>query len=64
MERLATPAITVVEELVGLQAQEPPDPYVALWSRIRDFDPLELSDALGERRAARASLMRGTIHLV
>ncbi len=64
LERQPGPALEWVERLVGLQAQEPPDPYVALWSRIRDFDPLELSDALGERRAARASLMRGTIHLV
>ena len=64
LERQPGPALEWVERLVGLQAQEPPDPYVALWSRIRDFDPLELSDALGERRAARASLLRGTIHLV
>ena len=33
------PPMTVVEQLVGLQAQEPPDPYVALWTRIADFDP-------------------------
>ena len=64
LERGDGPALAWVERLVGLQAQEPPDPYVGLWSRIRDLDPLELSDALGERRAVRASLMRGTIHLV
>ena len=64
LERSDGPALAWVERLVGLQAQEPPDPYVGLWSRIRDLDPLELSDALGERQAVRASLMRGTIHLV
>jgi hypothetical protein len=64
LERQPGSALEWVERLVGLQAQEPPDPYVALWSRVRDFDALELSDALGERRAARAALMRGTIHLV
>lgn len=54
----------VVEHLVGLQAQEPIDPYIALWSRITDFDPIALSDLLADRHAVRGQLMRGTIHLV
>ena len=53
----------VIEHLVGLQAQEPGDPYVALWSRIERFDPHALSDMLVARRAVRAQLMRATIHL-
>jgi hypothetical protein len=60
----ATP-LEVMERLVGLQAQEPPDPYVALWSRIAAFDPEALSADLEARRAVRAvGLLRGTIHLV
>lgn len=54
----------VVEHLVGLQAQEPIDPYVALWSRITDFDPMTLSDLLADRQVVRAQLLRATIHLV
>ena len=54
----------LVERLVGLQAQAPLAAYVALWSRLEDFAPAELSELMTERRAVRASLMRATIHLV
>lgn len=36
------PVFDAVEHLVGLQAQEPLEPYVGLWSRLRDFRPDEL----------------------
>jgi hypothetical protein len=63
LERVRRPAAEVIDHLVGLQAQEPPDPYVALWSRIDGFDPLELGALLEERRAVRMGLLRGTLHL-
>jgi len=53
----------VVEHLVGLQAQEPRDPYVALWSRVDGFRPEELEELIIGRGAVRTTLMRGTIHL-
>ena len=64
LERHSMPAIAAIDHLVGLQAQAPLAPYVGLWTRLTDFDPAELSDAIVERRAVRTSLMRGTIHLV
>ncbi len=64
---LAAAALTpaaALEELVGLQAQNPRDPYVALWSRLDGFDPLALSRLLESREAVRLTVMRGTLHLV
>jgi len=64
LERVRRPVLDVVELLVGMQAQEPIDPYVGLWTRIDGFDPSELSDAIEERKALRMGLLRGTLHLV
>jgi hypothetical protein len=57
-------ALDMVERLVGLQAQEPQEPYVGLWSRLRNFAPDELCGLLERREAVRVLLMRRTLHLV
>ena len=64
LDRVDRPALDVVEHLVGLQAQEPADPYVALWDRIAGFDPAELATAVATGDAVRIALQRSTIHLV
>ena len=64
LARSPTAPLAMVERLVGLQAQVPWNPYLALWSRIEGFDPEALSEAVADRRAVRAQLMRSTIHLV
>lgn len=56
-------ATGAVEHLVGLQAQEPLDPYLALWSRLDGFEPATLAALLEDRRVVRIVTMRGTIHL-
>lgn len=50
--------------LVGLQAQTPNAPYIALWSRLKDFNPTQLSALIHDRHVVRIALMRGTIHSV
>lgn len=47
-----------------MQAQHSPAPYIGLWSRVADFERGELETALLEDRVLKASLMRGTLHLV
>ncbi|MGH3880761.1 MAG: winged helix DNA-binding domain-containing protein [Actinophytocola sp.] len=64
VERETRPAESAIEHLVGLQAQAPFPPYTGLWTRLVDFRPAELADALVERRVVRVVLMRGTVHLV
>jgi hypothetical protein len=63
LERVSKPAAAVIEHLVGMQAQEPQDPYFGLWTRIQGFDPTELSKLIEQRHAVRIATMRGTIHL-
>ena len=57
-------AADALEHLVGMQAQLPNAPYLALWSRLEGFRPEALSELVANRRAVRMSLMRATIHLV
>ena len=64
LERGEMPPAGLVEHLVGMQAQNPLDPYVALWSRLRAFDPIAFGRLLLERRLVRMTLMRTTLHLV
>ncbi len=64
LERAPLGVERAVEHLVALQAQNPRDPYVSLWSRLEAFDPLTLSRLIEERRAVRLTVMRGTLHLV
>ncbi|MFV2177649.1 winged helix DNA-binding domain-containing protein [Actinomadura sp. LOL_016] len=64
LERADAPVLDTVAHLCGLQAQEPQEPFIGLWSRLRDFDPAALSDLLTGRHVVRTHLMRRTVHLV
>jgi hypothetical protein len=64
LERADVDAVTAIERLAGMQAQYSPSPYIGLWSRVRDFHREELEKALSEHVVYKATLMRGTLHLV
>ncbi len=56
--------IEAVERLAGLQAQVPRPPFVGLWTRLADFERELLTSRLHDRSIIRATMMRGTIHLM
>ncbi|HYH29795.1 MAG TPA: winged helix DNA-binding domain-containing protein [Pseudonocardia sp.] len=64
LDRADTPVRDAVAHLCGLQAQDPQEPFVGLWSRVRAFDPAVLSGLLTGRDVVRTHLMRRTVHLV
>jgi DNA glycosylase AlkZ-like len=64
LRRSDVPVLDAVAHLVGLQAQEPLDPYTGLWSRLDGFRPEELAELLLARRVVRIVAMRATLHLV
>ena len=65
LERARMPALEAIEHLVGIQAQEPPVPYITLWTRLHGLAPAQLVTLIEGRQAARVNaLYRMTIHLV
>lgn len=63
LERSAFDVVGAVEHLVVLQAQEPREPFVGLWSRLASFSPADLDALLVGKRLVRTLLHRRTVHL-
>jgi hypothetical protein len=55
--------LRAIERLVAMQAQWPRPPFVGLWSRLQGFERNQLTSLLTERKAVRATFLRGTLHV-
>ncbi len=64
LEPSALPASSVIEQVVGLQAQVVSPPYYGLWSRMREFAPADLMTLRDSRQVVRAAMLRSTLHWV
>jgi hypothetical protein len=64
LARVDRPALDVVAHVVGMQGQDPELPYVGLWNRIIGFTHDDLGRLLHDRQVVRATLFRGTQHVL
>lgn len=64
LERVDEDILEVLDRCVGLQSQDPRAAFYGLWSRIADFDPLDLDDLMTDRDVIRMALLRSTVFLM
>lgn len=64
LRRRRGPIAPAIGRLAGLQAQHANSPFIAAWSRQEAFTMDELEAALEQRSVVRATVMRGTLHIV
>jgi hypothetical protein len=64
LERKKLSPLRVIEQLVGMQAQWSPAPYVGIWTRTTDFRREQLERLLRRGEVLRPTVMRGTLHFV
>jgi winged helix DNA-binding protein len=64
LQREKVKPVAAIERLMGMQAQLARPPFIGLWTRIEDFKRDDLRRAIEKRDVVRATMMRGTIHLM
>ena len=64
LERKRLAPTAVIEQLVGMQAQWPPAPYIGIWTRTTSFRREALERELARGSVLKATMMRQTLHLV
>jgi hypothetical protein len=64
LDRAPMPVGRALEQVAGVQAQDVVAPFIGLWTRVAGFEREHLKRALRRRTAIRATLMRGTLHIV
>lgn len=64
LERESFPVDDSIRFLAGLQAQVAREPYIGLWTRLRDFQRNDLTQLLEQHKVVRTTFVRSTLHLV
>jgi hypothetical protein len=64
LARQESSVAATVEHLVGMQAQQARPPFIGLWSRLVGFQAQKLRALVTGRQVVRATLLRGTLHLM
>jgi hypothetical protein len=64
LSRHTLSASVALERLLAMQGQLARAPFVGLWSRTTHFAPDQLRDAIRQHQVVRATLVRGTLHLL
>jgi hypothetical protein len=64
LERSPMTVPDALERLAGMQAQQAIGPFVGLWTRLERFDRDDLASLIDAHTVVKATLMRGTLHLV
>ena len=64
LERSPIGVTAAVEQVGGLNAQEPNPPYLALWSRLETFTRESMFELVEQRALVRSPVVRGTQRLV
>lgn len=64
LERQTISASDVIRQSIGIQAQRASSPYIALWSRLADFQRGRLSQPIETRQIVKATSLRATLHLL
>ncbi len=64
LQRERCGVVEALGRIAAIQAQEPASPYLALWNRITDFNPVDLDRAFADGSIVKSTLMRVTLHAV
>ena len=64
LERQPIAVTRALHTLLAVQGQLPRAPFVGLWARIADFVQDGLREAIKTRQVVRATMLRGTLHLM
>ena len=64
LKRATLTPVAAIEQLACLQAQWSPAPYIGLWTRLARFAISDLEAALADHTVVKATVMRGTLHLL